>query len=190
MSIETKQRLLAATRQIINDQGIDALSMRNLGSCTTLSRSAVYRYFPDKESLLAEVAVENFNMIKQSFKQEIDSNVSFREMLKKIIKEFYSFGLSNSEHYKLMYATEWDKSKYPLLHESAFDLFKVCNSILVGALKEVNKPVDEAKEITALLFSFIHGLVQLHLVGHNEPEKGLNDIDKLINMQIDRIIYC
>ena len=44
-----------------------------------------------------------------------------------------------------------------------------------------------AKEATAILYAFIHGLVELHLVGHKEIAKGLDNPGLLIDKFIDSI---
>lgn len=48
----TRQAILDAARAIINEQGIDALSMRTLAEKVDYSPSALYNYFDNKEEIV------------------------------------------------------------------------------------------------------------------------------------------
>jgi hypothetical protein len=91
----------------------------------------------------------------------------------------------NPGHYQLMFNTNWDKNKYPKLRESAFKIFEDAANMIISAMP--TKPIDSkiVLEKTAILYSFIHGLVELHLAGHNEVSKGLNNIEQLIAHELD-----
>jgi AcrR family transcriptional regulator len=53
-------RLLQTAAQIIARDGVEALSMRTLGSAAGVSRTAAYYYFPDKAALVARVGADGF----------------------------------------------------------------------------------------------------------------------------------
>ncbi|MDP4087414.1 MAG: TetR/AcrR family transcriptional regulator, partial [Bacillota bacterium] len=63
-SNDTKQKLIDVTRQMIDTNGVDSVSMRDLGKEMNLSRSAVYVYFKNKEDLLAAIVTEDFETLK------------------------------------------------------------------------------------------------------------------------------
>ena len=63
MDNETKQNLLRVTRNLIDNKGIEAVSMREVGRFAGLSRTAAYRHFKNKQSLLAEIVTEDFNIL-------------------------------------------------------------------------------------------------------------------------------
>ena len=46
-----------------------------------------------------------------------------------------------------------------------------------------------SREATALMFAFIHGLVELNASGHLEAEKALDDAFKLIHSFVDLLFY-
>jgi TetR/AcrR family transcriptional regulator, ethionamide resistance regulator len=55
---EARQRILDATRQILQDKPFRDLTVDELMSATGLSRTAFYRYFPDREAVLLELLEE------------------------------------------------------------------------------------------------------------------------------------
>jgi AcrR family transcriptional regulator len=52
----SKERILAAARRIVQDEGLDALSMRRLAQELDVWPMSVYRYFRDKDELLDALA--------------------------------------------------------------------------------------------------------------------------------------
>jgi len=63
-----------------------------------------------------------------------------------ILLAYYDFGINNQEHYQLMFRNQWDK--------------KCILSLLIVFFS------------TAIMYAFIHGLVELNISGHSESEKG------------------
>ena len=51
--------------------GVEALSLRELARDTGVNHRAVYRYFPDKLSLLARVAEEGWQHLERRVKQQM-----------------------------------------------------------------------------------------------------------------------
>ncbi len=182
---DTKQRLVDATRQMIDSSGIDSVSMREIGKKVQLSRSAVYRHFNNKEDLLAAIAVENFRFLKKSIYGLIDEIDEPVKILDAILKHYYNFGIRNREHYRLMFGYEWNKEQYPDVYNTAFEIYGIVSTCIVKAQEQNLITSKSAKELTAVAFSFIHGLIELKYAGHDETEKGLNNADILIDLFLD-----
>ena len=49
---ETRERVLVAWSELIAERGYDAVSLADVAARVGLARTAIYNYFPDKESLL------------------------------------------------------------------------------------------------------------------------------------------
>ncbi|HEX6345255.1 TetR/AcrR family transcriptional regulator [Umezawaea sp.] len=54
----TRRALLDAAGALLDKGGTDAVTLREVGADAGVSRSAPYRHFADKESLLVAVATE------------------------------------------------------------------------------------------------------------------------------------
>lgn len=183
--IDTKQKLLDVTRQMIDTNGIDSVSMRDLGKEMNLSRSAVYRHFKHKDDLLASIVTENFDMLISRLRKltgEIDDP---RKLVSEILYTLYDFGIKNYEHYQLMFIKQWDKNQYENLHISAFELFRIIYNCLEKAHGQKHTVSKSPKQLTAMGSAFIIGLVELNSAGHLESEKGFDDPTGLINSFLD-----
>ncbi|MFX3635045.1 MAG: TetR/AcrR family transcriptional regulator [Candidatus Pristimantibacillus sp.] len=180
---DTKQKLLHITRQMIDKQGIEGISMRELGKEMNLSRSAMYRHFKNKEDLLAAIVAENFQMLTSNIHEITDNITDPRKLIYAILYAYFDFGINNQEHYHLMFRKQWDKELYPDLHSSAFGIFKHVENCL-GQVGNIRKSPTQS---TAIMYAFIHGLVDLNLAQHSETEKGLDSPTYLIESFLDLI---
>src|ERR671918_777489 len=60
-----RRALLDEALATIRAEGVDGLTLREIGSRVGVSRTALYRHFADKRALLAAVATEGFRTLRQ-----------------------------------------------------------------------------------------------------------------------------
>jgi AcrR family transcriptional regulator len=58
--------ILTATANLIGEKGSDAVTMTDIAKEAKLSKAALYRYFPNKQSVIRELAITNFNQHRKS----------------------------------------------------------------------------------------------------------------------------
>lgn len=178
---DTKQKLINATREMIDNNGIQSISLREIGNKVQLSRSAIYRHFKSKEDLLSAIVLENFKMLKENICHLINQTDDPICVLVAVLKYYYNFGVNNQEHYSLMFCGEFKKELYPNVYHAAFELFEIVSNCIAKA-QEQNRIINKSlKEIAAMSYAFVHGLVLLKFAGHDESEKGLDTPYDLID---------
>src|SRR5687767_3851509 len=60
-----RRALLDEAVATIRNEGVSALTLREIGFRLGVSRTALYRHFADKNALLAAVATEGFRMLRE-----------------------------------------------------------------------------------------------------------------------------
>lgn len=185
MENKTKQKLMDITRELIDTKGLKSISMRMVGSEANLSHMAVYRHFSSKDSLIAAIVVENFKLLSVSMKSIVNNELDSYKLLHSVIYKYYIFAMENPHHYQLMFNTNWDEEQYPEIKESAQYVFQFVVDLIFELFSDTQLKKDSLLKKTAILYSFIHGLVELHLNGHNSESKGLDNVHDLI----DNIVY-
>ena len=68
---EARQRILDATRQILQDKPFRDLTVDELMSASGLSRTGFYRYFPDREAVLLDLLEEVFGELADARDAEL-----------------------------------------------------------------------------------------------------------------------
>jgi AcrR family transcriptional regulator len=59
-----RRALLDQALATIRSEGVDGLTLREIGTRTGVSRTALYRHFADKRALLSAVATEGFRALR------------------------------------------------------------------------------------------------------------------------------
>ncbi len=101
---DLRDTLIEAALKLIQQAGVEALSMRKLAEKVGVSRSAPYHHFRDKRELLSAIAEAGFFKQDKIFADLGDS--SGRERLARFIHHYVDFATSHREQYDLMYGRE------------------------------------------------------------------------------------
>ena len=56
LSIQTREFIMQAIQELLSKEGLDQLTMRNLAQYSGISIRTLYRYFPDKATLIASIS--------------------------------------------------------------------------------------------------------------------------------------
>ena len=135
------------------------MSMRAAARHAGVSHNAPYRHFPDRDSLLAELAVRGFSLLKK----ELEGSRG-REMGQAYVR----FALAQPELFRLMFGAQLRRERHPALREAARDTF----GVLVSAFRSEGAVADPDKAAAAA-WCLVHGLAQLTLDGHFERDEQL-----------------
>jgi len=77
----TRTTLIRAALEIVDREGLDALSMRKLGAGLGVDPMAAYRHFPNKEALLDGVV----EAVVTEVDLEVDTSLPWREQLRQLV---------------------------------------------------------------------------------------------------------
>lgn len=104
--------ILAATKMLEND-GIENLSLRKLALTVGVSRTAAYHHFTDKNDLLCAVAARGFRAWKVAEEAVFeDQSLSMEERYKQFFYNYIKFAADNPSLYDLMFGrTIWKEQK-------------------------------------------------------------------------------
>jgi AcrR family transcriptional regulator len=67
---ETRQRILGAAVELFQNQGFDQTPVDEIAAQANVSRGTFFNYFPNKESLLREIAVQEFEQLQELAKDD------------------------------------------------------------------------------------------------------------------------
>lgn len=162
---DLKPALLAAASEILASQGLAGLSLREVARRAGVSHNAPYRHFPDRDSLLAELAAQGFRRLGAAM-----AGKRGREMGEAYVR----FALDNPSLFRLMFSGQLQSGTYPALRAAG----RATYESLVTAFR--GQPgVADADKAAAAAWSLVHGLAQLLLDGHF-PGKGKEFVAEVI----------
>lgn len=178
-SAATRRALLDAAGALLDTGGPEAVTLREVGARAGVSRSAPYRHFADKESLLTVVATEAWSEVGDALEVlACSSDASPEKALRRALVSLVTIGRSRPHLYRLMFTTPaGDPTAAVRAAERAQDLFLEIVSAVVGP--------NQARQYGGLLLTSAHGITGLELSGHLVWDKWHSTAEDLVDLLID-----
>jgi AcrR family transcriptional regulator len=160
--------LTQAAGKILEKEGVEALSLRQVARRAGVSHNAPYRHFPEREALLAALAAEGFGMLAQA-QQAAAASGGLRAMGEAYVR----FALAHPQRFRLMFGGQVSIAKHARLREVATKTF----AGLSGALSTRVPEAQNARDASIAAWALVHGLAQLLLGDRiaSEAKRGRDD---------------
>ncbi len=178
-----KKALLETALDIIDKQGLSHLTVRLLGQHLNISRSAIYRHFDSKESLIHEVLLAGFEKLDSVCDAILlEKEKSITQRLFDMGHAYLDFAIRHPNLYRIMFGHEVQETREEKCDITDKDL-KTGFHALVDLLQQgqnegIFVPCDPM--IQALMTSsVVHGLASLHIDGHLHIQQNLQIIFEL-----------
>lgn len=163
---DLRRALLDAALELVQQEGVATLSLREVARRAGVSHAAPYRHFPSKEALLAAVAEEGFHDFRKALEDAASQAASPLEALQAIGVAYVAFALEHSAHFRVMFGgsptTTCDYPDLVAASEGAFGVLvsTIQRCIETGALRDA-----PPAELALAAWSTVHGLASLLLDG-------------------------
>lgn len=164
-----RERLCAAAERLFAERGPDAVTMRQLASELGVSPMTPYRYFHDKDDILAAVRANGFNRFAEALEKARDEGRSARGKGAAVGEAYVRFALEHPHTYKLMFdLNQPDEGKYPELVEAGRRA-RATLSDYVNDLIADGVLAGDPEQIGTMFWAAAHGAVVLELAGKLPP---------------------
>jgi AcrR family transcriptional regulator len=150
--------LLGAARQILDENGLQAVGLRETARRVGVSATAAYRHFTNKEDLLASVAAEGF----QELAAAMQSATRGTTPLTRAGLAYIEFASQNRGLFRLMFGPVLaERTKYPALHAASASV----EALLLRGVADVDpRPLNDNLAAMAA-WGLVHGLAHLVVDG-------------------------
>ncbi len=175
-SAATRQALLNAAGALLDGGGPDAVTLREVGARAGVSKSAPYRHFADKESLLTVLATQAWSEVGDDLAAlAADPDTTTEQKLRLALLLLITIGRTRPRLYPLMFSTPaGDPTAAVRAAERAQDYFLDIVAGVVGR--------DQATRYGGLLLTSAHGIIGLELSGHLSWDKWHSTAEDFIEL--------
>lgn len=160
---DLERALVETAVRTIQDEGVQALTLRSVGLRLGVSRTALYRHFDDKLALLARVASEGFKRLHAALSGAVArAGDQHDDPLQAMAVAYVNFARANPSHYQTMFGgflKDW--RRYPDLIELAEAAFNVLLDTIRDEQQHGRIVAGDPVELAELTWSMSHGIATL-----------------------------
>jgi AcrR family transcriptional regulator len=187
-TVDTSAALLAAASDLLTRGGPAFVTLRAVGAAAGVSRTAPYRHFRDKDDLLSAVAAENLLLMAASMRRAAEDGDAGGTALYRACLGYVRAAMRRPAHYRLVFGDVQIHNPSKALEEAADQCVEYLYELVAGAQREGSLVQGDVRDIAALLWAALHGLVDLTLAGHlREPRMvdGAQATPRLVALALD-----
>jgi AcrR family transcriptional regulator len=182
-----REALLAAGIQLLKDHGAESLGLRELARQAGVSRTAPYRHFDSKDSLIAAIAEQGFVKLKAVLDETRRLHeANAEEWFVEAARQYIRFALTYPEHFKVMFGdyVKYEPEKHASLADAGNGAFQTLVDLMAacqqaGLVKE-GDPVAWSIVVWSTLHGFSVLLVHNRLKFVEEDPKSLGAVMELV----------
>jgi AcrR family transcriptional regulator len=165
-----KEELLQTATEMIDKEGIDSITLRDLTQRLGTSRTAVYRHFASKEALILGVIEKGYEQLDRLFTPIFEDHTqSVAQRFNAMARAYLDFAIEHPNLYRLLFGDKYHQEREELCdykdESQATGLYALIGLLVEGqeegSIAQVNPMVQ-----AAMAWASIHGLASLLIDGH------------------------
>jgi AcrR family transcriptional regulator len=145
--------------------GVEGVSMRLIAAELGWSSTTAYRYFKNKEEILAAVRAAAFNRFCEVIEEATRSSADPRKSGRAVGQAYLDFALENPDAYRMMFDINQTALTGSTALTEALARARRCMVAYVGPLIDKGILRGETQMLGQMLWASAHGLVMLRLSG-------------------------
>jgi AcrR family transcriptional regulator len=161
--------LLAEAERTLREQGIEALSLRDLARQAGVSHAAPRRHFADRQALLDALAETGFARLGDEMRAAIDdAGQDHQAQLRAMAAGYVRFATRDPALMELMFAAKNDDPSAPLRAASE-RLFSAFGDLIRQWQQAGTLPPGDPERLRLLLIATLQGIAALITSGRAQP---------------------
>ncbi len=171
-----KARVCEVAERRFAEGGVESVSMRQLAAELGCSPMTPYRYFRDKDEILATVRTAAFNRFARALESAGQDVADPRERARATGRAYLEFAFSQPDAYRLMFdMSQPDEGRYPQLAEAGERARRMMGAG-IEMLAQAGQVHGDPQVLSYVIWAAIHGLVVLRLAGKLPEQPDFNTL--------------
>jgi len=153
--------LLDRAWDVVDAEGTDALSLRQLARDLDVSHGASGRHFRDKQALLDAVGVLGFTRLNAALADAVDAAGPFADRFRAAGVAYVGFAVRHPQILRTMYSAKHHAAASPELVEVSHVAMPALVALFRAAQGAGELPPRPAEEAALVAFAAVHGVATL-----------------------------
>jgi AcrR family transcriptional regulator len=180
-----RRALLDEALATIRAEGVERLTLREIGARVGVSRTALYRHFADKRALLAAVATEGFRTLRQELVSAWEEGGRGDAAFNSMGVAYVRFAVANPSYYRVMFGGFVDpKAQEAELAAEAEGAFQALVHAIATLQHDALFHRDDTVLMARFVWALVHGVAMLGIDGQLHEPGG---VEELMRYAFDRL---
>jgi AcrR family transcriptional regulator len=159
-----REALIETSLKLITEEGVKALTLREIGSRLGVSRMAPYRHFADKAALLAAIGEIGFNRFGDVLEAAARAHRGHYARIEEMGVAYVKFAMENRAHFEVMFGTGGDAPGLDEKGRIAADrAFAILRNAVQDAQQAGKLAGTDPLVVARFVWSTVHGISLLGL---------------------------
>lgn len=173
----TREEILNASIEILQEEGVEHLSMRRIAKKLGCSVASPYTHFQSQEEIIRHLILEGEKKLTSDLRKAQDKTKDVYSQLDAIARAYWNFSEENKELHKLMFNAVGGR-----LYRNAFPSLPTSYRVFLETIRsgiatnEIRFSRQEYPAIARTMWSWMYGLIVLEM---NEILRKRKDSDPI-----------
>lgn len=187
----TAERLVVVATDLLDREGIEAVTLRRIAREAGVSHGAPLRHYPTLAVLLSEVAARGFRMLSDAVGAAagaVPAGEGARARLVAACRAYLATALEHPGLFTLMFRPDQLDFEVPSLVEESFGSFEGLVGLVRAAQDAGWRPEAETRVLAGTAWAAIHGLATLWSQGAMQGVTGNPSLETATSTMIDMVL--
>jgi AcrR family transcriptional regulator len=190
VALPTREHLVATARSLLDTEGLEPLTLREIARRGGLSHGAPLRHFPSLVSLMAAVAAAGFRELVASVDSAVAKagpHATALERLAAAGRGYVRFATGSPGVFALMFHPDRVDRADPGYQQAGTAAFGQLVGLVEAAQRDGFRPDVPATRLASAVWAAIHGLSQLALQGALSGASG-EELEPTLDLMNDLLL--
>lgn len=169
---QRRKDILGVANRLFSEMGYENVTLRAIAEEMGYAHGTLYRYFPDKSHLLAEICRETFDLLIAEFDAITAAAPSPKECLFQASRGFVRFGLTHPQHFRVVFFGPEDRNGIragDYINEIGRPLFERLVTLFVTCVQSSRLNVPNLTLAAHTWWSTVFGLTMVLIIQGELP---------------------
>ncbi|MFB7502774.1 MULTISPECIES: TetR/AcrR family transcriptional regulator [Streptomyces] len=183
---DLRTALLKSAERTLREQGVGALSLRELARAAGVSHAAPGRHFKDKQALIDALALDGYERLNRALDFAVEvPGLGLEGRLAALARAYLGFAVENPELLELMFARKHDRDSSDRL-TAAVDHSLGSFARMIADAQECGEIAQgDPERITMIAAASLHGLATLVSGGALPAEEAIRGLDEHVHLLLN-----
>lgn len=185
----TRERLIAAAKQLLDEGGPEAVTLREVGRRAFVSHNAAYRHFVNRDALLAALADEDLDDLVCLFRDVEETDSSSLTALRNSLLHLIDFARKRPGRYRLMLSETTVRSPDGSTEQKAAAAFHALVEHIGKCQVEGDLRAGDPRNFAGLVLATVHGLIDLERGGRLRDNTETSAPEEIVELLLALILH-